>query len=58
LYVLQEMGAWQSELMVRRYAHLAPSHLASHADALAAAVGGKLGLPGDTTTPQQEEKRA
>lgn len=31
LYALQEMGGWQSVEMVRRYAHLAPEHLAEHA---------------------------
>ncbi|WP_132922882.1 integrase [Sodalis ligni] len=29
--VLQEMGGWESIEMVRRYAHLAPSHLTEHA---------------------------
>ncbi|HHW4685721.1 MAG TPA: tyrosine-type recombinase/integrase [Xylella sp.] len=32
LYVLRELGGWQSESMVRRYAHLAPGHLAAYAD--------------------------
>lgn len=31
LHALQEMGGWQSYDMVRRYAHLAPEHLAEHA---------------------------
>lgn len=31
LYDLQEMGGWKSAEMVRRYAHLAPAHLAKHA---------------------------
>jgi hypothetical protein len=31
LYALQELGGWQSVEMVRRYAHLAPEHLAEHA---------------------------
>lgn len=31
LNVLQEMGAWQSTEMVRRYAHLAPEKFGSHA---------------------------
>ncbi|CDH20840.1 putative integrase; DLP12 prophage (fragment) [Xenorhabdus bovienii str. kraussei Quebec] len=31
LSVLQEMGGWESIEMVRRYAHLAPSHLTEHA---------------------------
>lgn len=31
LYDLQEMGGWKSSEMVRRYAHLAPAHLAKHA---------------------------
>ena len=32
LYALQEMGGWKSMEMVRRYAHLAPAHLAPHAE--------------------------
>lgn len=35
LYVLQELGGWQSEAMVRRYAHLTPSLFASYAEAIA-----------------------
>ena len=31
LHVLQEMGGWETASMVRRYAHLAPAHLAPHA---------------------------
>ena len=34
LYVLQELGGWQSEAMVRRYAHLTPSLFASSAEAI------------------------
>lgn len=34
LHVLQELGAWQSEAMVKRYAHLAPSHYARHAETI------------------------
>lgn len=30
--VLKELGAWQSLGMVMRYAHLAPSHIAAHAN--------------------------
>lgn len=33
LHVLQELGGWSSAEMVRRYAHLAPGHLADHARA-------------------------
>ncbi|MEW8221949.1 MAG: site-specific integrase [Candidatus Thiodiazotropha taylori] len=32
LNVLQELGGWESIEMVRRYAHLAPEHLAVHAE--------------------------
>jgi integrase len=32
LHVLQELGGWQSAEMVRRYAHLAPEHLAEWVD--------------------------
>jgi len=31
LNVIQEMGAWASAEMVRRYAHLAPEQFAQHA---------------------------
>ena len=31
LHVLQELGGWETPAMVRRYAHLAPEHLAEHA---------------------------
>ena len=34
LHVVQEMGAWETASMVRRYAHLAPAHLAHHAAVL------------------------
>lgn len=36
LHVLQEMGGWETPAMVRRYAHLAPSHLAEYAERIAA----------------------
>lgn len=34
IYVLQELGGWESEGMVRRYAHLSATHLAAYADKL------------------------
>lgn len=40
LSVLQEMGGWESIEMVRRYAHLAPSHLTEHAKQIDAILGG------------------
>jgi len=36
LHVLQEMGAWESPEMVRRYAHLTTEHLAPYAERLSA----------------------
>lgn len=36
LNVLKDLGGWASYSMVLRYAHLAPEHLAAHADRLAA----------------------
>jgi len=33
VYIVQELGGWESPEMVRRYAHLAPEHLAKYADA-------------------------
>lgn len=32
LMVLKELGGWETIEMVQKYAHLAPSHLAAHAD--------------------------
>lgn len=40
LSVLQEMGGWESIEMVRRYAHLAPTHLTEHARQIDAILGG------------------
>jgi hypothetical protein len=34
LFALQEMAGWETEKMVRRYAHSAVGHLAVYADAL------------------------
>jgi integrase len=34
LSVLQELGGWESEEMVRRYAHFSPDHLTPYADRL------------------------
>jgi integrase len=34
LYVLQEMGGWESPEMVQRYAHFSPEHLRPYADRL------------------------
>ncbi|AEC20066.1 hypothetical protein PT7_1526 [Pusillimonas sp. T7-7] len=31
LMVLKELGGWEAIEMVQKYAHLAPSHIASHA---------------------------
>ena len=30
LHVLQELGGWESPLMIRRYAHFATEHLAAY----------------------------
>ncbi len=35
LHALQELGGWETAEMVRRYAHLAPEHLAEYAEKLA-----------------------
>jgi integrase len=51
LNVVQEMGAWESEGMVRRYAHLAPAHLAAHAEIVANVLRG-------TTAAQPKDQGA
>lgn len=42
-WVLQELGGWKSETMVRRYAHLSVKHLQPYADQLNFAP--KIGIP-------------
>ncbi len=32
MHILQELGGWETELMVRRYAHLSAEHLAPYAE--------------------------
>lgn len=49
--VLQELGGWESESMVRRYAHLSPPQLVEHAEKLANRFSG-------TNLAQPEVKRA
>lgn len=49
--VLQELGGWENEAMVRRYAHLAPAQLIEHAERVAALLDG-------TNTAHPETKRA
>ena len=39
LFALQELAGWESERMVRRYAHLASEHLAVYANKLGAVAG-------------------
>ena len=34
LYVLQELGGWESVEMVRKYAHLSTAHLVGYVDRL------------------------
>ena len=41
-WVLQELGGWKSESMVRRYAHLSVKHLAPYADQLTFPVTPKV----------------
>ncbi|HTR59328.1 MAG TPA: site-specific integrase, partial [Casimicrobiaceae bacterium] len=47
---LQRLGGWRSSVMVERYAHLAPDHLAQAANRLDPLLGGY-----DLATLQQQE---
>ena len=47
LYVLQELGAWESVELVRRYAHLSADHLASYVDR---ALGLRPAVAGEVAT--------
>mgnify|MGYP001562956668 CR=1 FL=1 len=50
LNVLQELGGWETEAMVRRYAHLAPQQLNDHSEKIAGMLGG-------TSAPQPGKKK-
>ena len=62
LYVLQELGSWESPEMVQRYAHLSTEHLASYVDKVSGLqalrlVGGKAVTMGhDLVTLAENEK--
>ena len=45
--VLQELGGWESESMVRRYAHLAPTQLIEHAERVAPLLAGTFTAHGE-----------
>jgi integrase len=53
-FVLQEMGGWATMDMVRRYAHLTPGHLSTHADRFASQIGVKVAVSSNdsATLPQ------
>jgi integrase len=51
-YVVQEMGAWESAGMVRRYAHLAPANLRQHAEVVSGLLNGtNTAQPGNEKGP-------
>jgi beta-glucosidase/6-phospho-beta-glucosidase/beta-galactosidase len=50
--VLQELGGWESEEMVRRYAHFSPEHLTPFADRLRG-VGSLVETADGTNTAQR-----
>ncbi len=53
LFALQEMAGWETEKIVRRYAHLAAGHLAVYADALKihGTILAQLPAPEETLDP-------
>lgn len=54
LFVLQELGGWESPEMVRRYAHLSADHLAPYADRLCALRS--VDVPSNGTFMAQSQK--
>jgi integrase len=42
LNVLQELGGWESEQMVRRYAHLSTSQLMQHSESISNVLDGTI----------------
>ena len=56
-WVLQELGGWKSETMVRRYAHMSTKHLAPYADQLTFEVtSGNGGQPPFAVLPEGHKK--
>jgi integrase len=45
---LQRLGGWRSSVMVERYAHLAPDHLAKAANRLDSVFGGYVSATSET----------
>ncbi len=56
LHVLQELGAWESEEMVRRYAHFSAEHLAPYADNVSRKEGVQLDAFAGTKKAQPRRK--
>jgi integrase len=53
LNVLQELGGWESESMVRRYAHLAPAQLVENSEKVAGMLGGTNTAQGKPTSHEE-----
>jgi len=56
LFALQELAGWETERMVRRYAHLSGKHLAPHAERMAVHLGTFWAQPVDDN--QKPRKKA
>ncbi len=52
---LQRLGGWRSSVMVERYAHLAPDHLASAANRIDSLLGGYDLATSDVASPQTNQ---
>src|SRR5215469_146282 len=60
LYTLQRAGAWKTQIMVQRYAHLSPDYIRAAVERLAnpqsgSATGTKTGTDGITETPESAQ---
>jgi integrase len=54
LNALQEMGAWKSSEMVRRYAHLAPEQFQRYAEAVDSLMAGGTNTSQDANVPESK----
>jgi integrase len=55
LFALQELAGWETERMVRRYAHLSGEHLAPHAERMAEHLGTFWATPGNDNKKPPDE---
>jgi len=58
LFALHELAGWETERMVRRYAHLSGEHLAPHAERMGERLGTFWATPGNNNKKPSDDTAA